>query len=695
MQLDTVTLNIIHNTLTNIASEMALVMLKTSYSTIFNEGLDFCTVLLDRNGDLIAEKNYAPAMMGAVPHTVKWAIDEKGLDALFPGDVLIHNDCYRGGCHLPEHMMMRPLFVGDELFGFAGNIGHVAEIGGKAPGSFSSDATDIYQEGLRLPPTKIMSRGEHVEDVWRIILSNHRTPRNTWGDFHAMIGSLETAERRMRELSQRYDLATLAAATAQLHDYSERRMRAEIAELPDGEFFAEMWVEDDGVTPDPFHIQVTVTVEGDRIMADFTGTDPQVRGPMNCTVVVAAAAIYNVVFSMVDPHSRIPRNSGCYRPIDFIAPPGSVVNVVHPGPCVGGNTDLQPKLIDLLIRALGQAQPDRTAAASGGSSSNFLFGGNHPRTGDYYTNYHFDGQGSGATVSKDGNDGEITRHSNCRNTPVEVFEERYPFRTLEYRLAPDSGGAGTHRGGMGTTRTLEVIADEITLSCLFDRAKIPAWGMDGGHDGGKSLLLIQRAGSEGYLDFTQAFGTVSPTKFTNVQLQRGDLVRYATPGGGGWGDPLLRDPEAVLEDVASGWLSVDAAQDEYGVIVTRDENGQYALDIAATESTRAASLAQQPVDVSSPPARPPVTADPDRIIPPHTPGRWEPIVRAWHDSSLTQCDLCGRLIPRQGWRVDAEGRQLLFCNDACESRYWSYWYPRYGGTKIAATAADSAGRTKV
>src|SRR5215218_1530784 len=260
--LDTVTLNIIHNALTNIASEMALVMLKTSYSTIFNEGLDFCTVLLDRNGDLIAEKNYAPAMMGAVPHTVKWAIDEKGLDNLYPGDVLIHNDCYRGGCHLPEHIMMRPLFVDDVLFGFAGNIGHVAEIGGKAPGSFSSDATDIYQEGLRLPPTKIMSRGEHVEDIWRIILSNHRTPRNTWGDFHAMIGSLETAERRMR---------------------------AEIAELPDGAYFAEMWVEDDGVMPDPFHIQVTVTVEGDRIMADFTGTDPQVRGPMNCTVVVAAA----------------------------------------------------------------------------------------------------------------------------------------------------------------------------------------------------------------------------------------------------------------------------------------------------------------------------------------------------------------------------------------------------------------------
>lgn len=683
-RLDTVTLNIIHNALTNIASEMALVMLKTSYSTIFNEGLDFCTVLLDRNGDLIAEKNYAPAMMGAVPHTVKWAIDEKGLGALNPGDVLIHNDCYRGGCHLPEHMMMRPLFVDDLLFGFAGNIGHVAEIGGKAPGSFSSDATDIYQEGLRLPPTKIMNRGEHVEDVWRIILTNHRTPRNTWGDFHAMIGSLETAERRMRELSQRYDLETLSAATAQLHDYSERRMRAEIAELPDGEYFADMWVEDDGVLPDPFHIQVTVTVDGDRIMADFTGTDPQVRGPMNGTVVVVAAAVYNVVFSMVDPHSRIPRNSGCYRPIDFIAPAGSVVNVVHPGPCVGGNTDLQPKLIDLLIRALGQARPDRSAAAAGGSSSNFLFGGTHPRTGDYYTNYHFDGQGTGATMSKDGNDGEITRHSNCRNTPVEVFEQRYPFRTLDYGLASGSGGAGEHRGGMGTTRTLEVIADEITLSCLFDRAKIPAWGMDGGNDGAKSTLLIQRVGSDRFVDFSEAFGTVSPTKFTNVRLQRGDLVRYSTPGGGGWGDPLLRDPESVADDVASGWLSAQAAAETYGVIVTVDAPGRATLDAQATAERRERLTSGRPESPAMTHPAPPVRADAARSLPPHAPGRWVEIVRAWHDSSLTQCDLCGRLIPRQGWRVECEGEYLTFCDDACEDRYWTYWYPRYGAATVPA-----------
>ena len=343
---DLVSLHVLHNALVNIAAEMALVMMKTSYSTIFNEGLDFSTVILDARGDLIAEKNYTPSMMGAIPHTVKWAAEELGPGSFAPGDVLVHNDCYRGGCHLPEHMMIKPVFLEDALFGFLGNMGHCAEIGGKAPGSFASDATDVYQEGLRLPPVKLVKGGEHVEDIWRIILTNHRTPRNTWGDFHAMIGSLNVGERRLADLARKYAPSFIRAGTSALLDHSERLMRAHIDELPEGEYESEMWVEDDGVTRDPFKIRVTVVVRGDEILFDFTGSSPQVRGPMNCTFTVVAAAVYNAVFSVVDPRSLIPRNSGCYRAIRIIAPPGSVVNVQHPGPCVGGNTDTQPKIID-------------------------------------------------------------------------------------------------------------------------------------------------------------------------------------------------------------------------------------------------------------------------------------------------------------------------------------------------------------
>jgi N-methylhydantoinase B len=567
---DLVSLHVLHNALTNIAAEMAVVMMKTSYSTIFNEGLDFSTVILDARGDLIAEKNYTPSMMGAIPHTVKWAAEELGVSAFAPGDVLVHNDCYRGGCHLPEHMMIKPVFLDDVLFGFLGNMGHCAEIGGKAPGSFASDATDVYQEGLRLPPVKLINRGEHVEDIWRIILTNHRTPRNTWGDFHAMIGSLNVGERRLGDLSRKYSLTFIREGTEALLGHSERLMRAHIDELPDGEYAAEMWVEDDGVTRDPFKIRVTVVVRGDEVLFDFTGSSPQVRGPMNCTFTVVAAAVYNAVFSVVDPRSLIPRNSGCYRAIRIIAPAGSVVNVQHPGPCVGGNTDTQPKIIDLLLAALSQAVPDRVAAASGGSSSNLLFGGIHPETRQYYSNYHFDGMGTGATASKDGNSGEITRHSNCRNTPVEVFETRYPFLTLDYGLAKDSGGPGRHRGGLGIVRTLEVTAPEITVSALFDRARLAPWGLFGGMEGGRTRLLVKPAGTRRFRPFSDVFGTISPTKFTNVILKRGDMIRYQTPGGGGYGGPLERDPEDVLDDVQEGFVSAAHARAAYGVVLTGD-----------------------------------------------------------------------------------------------------------------------------
>ena len=277
--LDSVTLHVLHNALANITAEMALVMIKTAYSTIFNEGRDFSTVLLDRRGQLIAEKNYTPSMMGAVPNTVRWTLEEFGEEFFQPGDVVIHNDPYRGQCHLPEHMVMKPLYHADELIGFAGAIGHVADVGGKAPGSFASDATEVYQEGLRLPPVKLLCRGEYNKDVWRIVLANHRTPRNTWGDFNAMIGALNVGERRLLALLDRFSRDELTRGADQLIAYSERRLRTEIRELPNGRYSATTIVEDDGVVQEPFGLRVTVIVEDDSIIVDFTGSSKQVRGP--------------------------------------------------------------------------------------------------------------------------------------------------------------------------------------------------------------------------------------------------------------------------------------------------------------------------------------------------------------------------------------------------------------------------------
>jgi N-methylhydantoinase B/oxoprolinase/acetone carboxylase alpha subunit len=292
---------------------------------------------------------------------------------------------------------------------------------------------------------------------------------------------------------------------------------------------------------------------------------------MNCTFVVALSATYNALFCVTDPEAVIPRNSGCYRPIRIIAPPGSVVNVVHPGPSVGGNTDLQPKLIDLLLAALSKAVPERVAASSGGSSSNLLFGGVHPETGRYYSNYHFDGMGAGGTARKDGNDAEVTRHSNCRNTPVEVFEHRYPLLTLDYGMTTGSGGAGKHRGGLATHRTLRVTAPEITFSALFDRSRIaPTGHFDGRYSVG-SELLVKRRGEAEFRRFDEVFGVASPTKFTNVVLHEGDEIRYRTPGGAGFGPPAERAPELVRDDVRDGYESAEAAERIYGMTIETEE----------------------------------------------------------------------------------------------------------------------------
>src|SRR6516162_1080951 len=256
-RMDMTTLSVIHNHLVNICREMGTAMMRTSYSPIFNEGLDFSCVLFNRDGEMIAQAEFCPAQLGAILYTVKWTIAELGWTYFEEGDVVIHNDPYRGGCHIPEHMVLKPIFHDGELFGFAANIGHVAEVGGMAPGSFAATATEMFQEGLRLPPVKIISRGRYVHDVWKCVLANHRTPRETWGDVHAMIGSLNVAERRVHGLLRRYGAAFINDSCRELMDYAERWMREEIRRMPQGEFSFEDVTEDDGVTEDPTHFRVT------------------------------------------------------------------------------------------------------------------------------------------------------------------------------------------------------------------------------------------------------------------------------------------------------------------------------------------------------------------------------------------------------------------------------------------------------
>jgi N-methylhydantoinase B len=583
--MDSVTLTIINNYLVNSCREMGLAMMKTSYSSIFNEGLDFSCVIFDRDGEMIASAEFCPAQIGAILYTMQWTIAEIGAENFEPGDVVMHNDPYRGGCHMPEHTVIQAVYYKDELFGFIGNIAHVTEIGGKAVGGFAADAKEVYQEGLRLPPIKIVRRGELVEDLWKVILANHRTPRTSWGDFHAMIGSLGVAEKRLHELLDSYGFEPVLAAGKQLMEYAESRMRAEIRELPDGEYAFEDWIENDGVTADQrYRIYCTIVVRGDEVIFDYTGSSPQARGPCNCTYGVTASATFNAMLNITD--QTIPRNSGCYRPIHLIVPPGTIVNVKHPGPSVGGNSEVHERIVDVLFGCLAQAVPERVAAAAGASSCNFLFGGIHPRSGQYYANYHIDGCGWGAKAESDGNHTQCPINGNCRNTPVEVFETRYPWLTKTYKIAPESGGHGRHRGGSGSWREMEALAPEITVSSFMDRHETRAWGLIGGAEGASGQLRIRKKGDDSWRTFSEVYGTVSPNKFADIQIQEGDQIRIVSPGGGGYGPPGERDPERVLEDVREGFLTVDEARDVYHVVLIEEGKGNWELDPAATDQAR-------------------------------------------------------------------------------------------------------------
>jgi N-methylhydantoinase B/oxoprolinase/acetone carboxylase alpha subunit len=583
-KIDQVTLSVIHNHLVNICREMGIAMMKTSYSTIFNEGLDFSCVIFNRNGDMIAQAEFCPAQLGAIQYTVGWTIAEYGLDGFEPGDVVIHNDPYRGGAHLPEHTVIKPVYSHGELFGFVANIAHLAEIGGMAPGSFAATATDVYQEGLRVPPVKLMRRGEYVEDVWKIVMANHRTPTHSWGDFHAMIGSLHIAERRLIALLDKYGVEFINQANEALMDHAERWMREEIRQIPNGEYSFEDCMEDDGVTNEPTWIRVNLVVRDDEIIADYSESDPQAAGCINATFGATASATYNAILQITD--NDIPHNAGCYRPIRIIAPHGSIVNVKHPGPSVAGNTETHPRIVDLLLGALSKAVPERVAAAGGGTACNFLFGGNHPDTGHYYANYHFEGVGWGARHYRDGNSAVIIPNGNSRNTPVEVFETRYPWRTLSYELVQDSAGPGRYRGGLGTRRVLEVVGPAaINVSAVFERVQVQPWGLFGGGNARNAAILVKKKGDDRFRTFSEVYGTASAAKFVNCVVKAGDQVLLESPGGGGYGEIIARDTEQVLDDVIQGFVSERAAREVYRVGV-ESRDGRYTVNEQETARLR-------------------------------------------------------------------------------------------------------------
>ncbi|MGD0557109.1 MAG: hydantoinase B/oxoprolinase family protein [Streptosporangiaceae bacterium] len=578
---DPVILQIIRSHLITTCEEMGRAMMRTAYSPIFNEGHDLSCALFDSNGEMIAQGDFCPAHIGAIVHMVPWCIREIGRENLDPGDVLLHNDPFRGGCHLPEFLAIRPIFADGDVVAYAATIGHMVDVGGMVPGGFGSTQT-IFQEGIRIPPVKVYRRGEENEDVLRILLTNVRIPHYAYGDLKAMIGSLAVAERRVLELTSRYGTHTLAKACADIQRVSETMSRAFIRGVPDGEYPFEGFIEDDGVEPDAkWRIKVCVVVRGDEIIVDFTGSDPQSGGPANQTYGVTASASYAALLHL---YGDIPRNAGCYRPVTVIAPPGTFVNVEYPGSCMGGNTDSSPTTIDIVLAALCEVV-GKGVAGDGDTFGILTIGGKDPATGNQFAYIHYDSAGWGGRWKADGSSVQGCKNGNGGDTPVEVLETRYPFQVSELTLNTEpkgKPGAGRHRGGFGMRRVMRVLSP-VTLSAHTNRNIVRPWGSAGGNPGGNCELLFRPAGDSAWRTARELWGTTSNGKFSNIPLGAGDEIRLSIPGGGGYGDPLARDPNLVAADIQAGLYTPDEALAEYGVVISPQSR---TVDAAATAAHR-------------------------------------------------------------------------------------------------------------
>jgi N-methylhydantoinase B len=560
--MDMVSLNIVSGILVSICRDMGVTLMRTSYSTIFSESLDFTCGLALPNGELIATGDFCPSMIGGMPLLIRSCVQEIAVDDLVEGDVIVHNDPYRGGLHTPEHTFFKPVFLDGNLLGFSVAIGHVCEVGGMAPAGFAGEATEVFHEGLRVPPVKIKRAGKDVDDVWRLMLANVRTPRYNYGDFRALIAAIDLGERRMIDLARKQGLDSFHQNVKALMDYSERRMRAEIEQIPDGRYVFEDYMEDDGIEDRAFKIRAEVTVDGSDMIVDYHGSSPQAKGPINGTLGVAHGAAYNAVLQLTD--FTIPKNSGCFRPIRVLAPPGSVVNVNFPGPSVGGNTETHCRIANVVMGALAPGLKDRSAATDGASHSNFLFGGADNKTGEFFCCYDLTPVGWGGRSFADGNDAVGGINGNCPHIPVEVFEFRFPWHVEEFKLVDGSGGPGKFRGGLALSKTVRCTDTPMTFSYMSDRQKISPWGIHGGHDGARAELFIQRAGSDEWLTITQAYNKVSPSKFANVPIKPGDRIKISSPAGGGWGPPEERDPARVEADLRDGFITPGQASSVYG-----------------------------------------------------------------------------------------------------------------------------------
>jgi N-methylhydantoinase B len=521
---DPTTLEIYRALFTSVAEEMGIALRRTAFSPNIKERRDYSCAVFDSTGRVIAQGDHMPVHLGSMPMAVAAALNEIDLE---PGDVVALNDPFAGGTHLPDVTLVSGVFLdkdktrkGSAPLFYVANRAHHADIGGATPGSMGL-ATDIYGEGLRIPPIRIVRRGVTDADTMRLLLANVRGNAERRGDFEAQIGSLKTGATRLLEIVGKRGEKEALEYAGQLISYSARLMRHTINAIPDGVYIAEDALDDDGITDVPVPIVVRITIKGDHAVIDFTGSSPQVTGAINAVEAITVSAVSYVFRCLVE--GDVPASAGLMEPIDVIAPAGTVVNANPPASVAGGNVETSQRIVDTLFKALAHAIPDRIPAASQGTMNNLTIGGIDSRTGTEFSYYETVAGGAGARPHLDGMSGIHTHMTNSLNTPAEALEYAYPLRVREYRLRNGSGGKGKHRGGDGVVREIETLVSAL-MSMLADRRKRGPYGLQGGDEGAVGTNEIVRGGRR----------KKTPAKGSS-QLQPGDRIRIETPGGGGWG----------------------------------------------------------------------------------------------------------------------------------------------------------------
>jgi N-methylhydantoinase B len=599
--MDTVVYEIIRSGLYAAAREMKVAMMRTAASPIIHSGGDASAAIFDAKMQLVAQGNDIPTMMGSAVMSTKASVEAIGVKNLRHGDVIISNDVYLGGGnHQPDVQLTRPVFVDDEIVAYTMTRGHWVDIGGIAPGSFAVATWDVHAEGIRIPPVLLFRDDRPVDDVFRLIVQNTRDADNRTLDIKAQYAGTFVGGARVIEMAKKYGRAAIAEAMARSLDYSEKLTRARIEKIPDGVYEGSDFLEPVGTAgwpQDLIPVQVKITVDGSRMVFDYTGTARQVRGGVNCPFSVLCNSTWFTVKAITDP--MIPINQGCYRPVEIICPEGTVLNCTYPASVVSGVTETSPRIIDMLLRTLSQAIPDRVVAQNNCAACTGVFSGTDPveeRSRAFRRKVVAmvdpNAGGFGARPDKDGISAIRVLVGNTGTQSTELTEHLIPLTIEKWELVPDSGGAGRWRGGLTTDRVYRVEYDEATLTVTAERGRVAPKGLFGGLEGARFKSTV-----------TKPDGSVTemPSKGSAALVRKGDKVLIRCAGSGGYGDPLEREPDRVLKDVIDGYITVKAARELYGVALTNDNRNIDATSTgvlrqrvrAAREEGKAVSVAAE------------------------------------------------------------------------------------------------------